>query len=92
MEMGELFNFSKWEMLTEIILPSLKAYFKSGLIVVMGLGWKLAVMGEVLGSGSGLGSQIADARINLETNKVFAWGVVVTEWGNAATMRYSQGF
>ncbi|MGD8401035.1 MAG: ABC transporter permease [Bacillota bacterium] len=76
-EMGELFSFSKWEMLTEIILPSLKAYFKSGLIVVMGLGWKLAVMGEVLGSGSGLGSQIADARINLETNKVFAWGIVV---------------
>jgi NitT/TauT family transport system permease protein len=77
LEMGRMFKFSRRKMLTEIIIPSLSAYFKSGLIVVMGLGWKVAVMGEVLGSGSGLGSQISDARVNLETEKVFAWGIVV---------------
>jgi NitT/TauT family transport system permease protein len=77
LEMGRMFKFSRRKMLSEIILPSLTAHFKSGLIVVMGLGWKVAVMGEVLCSGSGLGSQISDARINLETDKVFAWGIVV---------------
>jgi NitT/TauT family transport system permease protein len=55
----------------------LTACFKSGFIVLMGLGWKVAVMGEVLCSGSGLGSQISDARVNLETDKVFAWGITV---------------
>jgi NitT/TauT family transport system permease protein len=77
LEMGRIFKFTRRKMLTEIIIPSLTAYFKSGFIVLMGLGWKVAVMGEVLCSGSGLGSQISDARVNLETDKVFAWGITV---------------
>jgi NitT/TauT family transport system permease protein len=77
MEMGKVFKFSPMEMIVEIIMPSLKAYFKSGLIIVVGLGWKLVVMGEVLSSGTGLGAQITDARMNLETNKVFAWGIII---------------
>lgn len=76
-EMGKAFKFSRLKMIIEIIIPSLKTYFKSGLIIVVGLGWKLVVMGEVLSSGTGLGAQITDARMNLETNKVFAWGIIV---------------
>lgn len=76
-EMGKAFKFSKLKMIIEIIIPSLKTYFKSGLIIVVGFGWKLVVMGEVLSSGTGLGAQITDARMNLETNKVFAWGIIV---------------
>lgn len=76
-EMGNIFKFSRMKMIAEIIIPSLKTYFKSGLIILMGLGWKLAVMGEVLSASTGLGSQITDARMNLETNMVFAWGIIV---------------
>lgn len=75
--MGKAFNFSKLKTIRSIILPSLKTYFKTGLITVFSFGWKLVVMGEVLSSSTGLGAQITDARMNLETNMVFAWGIIV---------------
>ena len=77
MEMGENFKFSRTEILKSIVLPSLKSYFKSGFIIVAGLGWKLVVMGEFLSASTGLGARITDARVNLETEKVFAWGLVI---------------
>lgn len=76
-EMGKIFQFSRFKIIKEIIIPSLKTYFKSGLIILIGLGWKLVIMGEVLSSGTGLGSQITEGRLNLETNKVFAWSIIV---------------
>ncbi|MCT4686211.1 ABC transporter permease [Vallitalea sp.] len=76
-EMGKIFQFSRFKIVKEIIIPSLKTYFKSGLIILIGLGWKLVIMGEVLSSGTGLGSQITEGRLNLETNKVFAWSIIV---------------
>lgn len=76
-EMGNIFKFSKIKTIKEIVLPSLRSYFKSGINIVIGYGWKLVVMGEVLSSSSGIGSKITDARMNLETDKVFAWGFIV---------------
>lgn len=76
-EMGKAFKFSRSKMIAEIIIPSLNAYFKTGLITVFSFGWKLVVMGEVLSSSTGLGAQITDARMNLETNMVFAWGIII---------------
>jgi len=76
-EMGRIFGFSRKKITREIILPSLMSYFKSGLLVMIGLGWKLLIMGEVLSAGSGIGSRITDARMNLETEQVFAWGFVI---------------
>ncbi len=77
LEMAKIFKFSKVKMITQIIIPSLKSYFKSGLIIVIGFAWKLVIMGEVLSSSTGLGSQITDARTNVQMDMVFAWGVVV---------------
>lgn len=76
-EMAKIFGFSKLKTIVEVIIPSLKTYFKSGLIIIMGLGWKLVLMGEFLSSGTGIGAQITDARLNLETNMVFAWGITI---------------
>ncbi len=76
-EMGKAFQFSRYKMIKEIMIPSLKAYFKTGLITVFSFGWKLVVMGEVLSASTGLGAQITDARMNLETDMVFAWGIII---------------
>lgn len=76
-EMGNSFNFTKYQILYNIILPSLKSYFKSGIIIAVGLGWKLVIMGEVLSSSTGMGAQITNARLNIETSKVLAWTIVV---------------
>jgi ABC-type nitrate/sulfonate/bicarbonate transport system permease component len=69
-EMGRSFKFSKLKIVTNIIIPSLKADFRSGLILIMGLGWKIVIMSEVLCASSGLGSQIADAKVNLQTDRI----------------------
>ena len=74
MEVAQSFQFSKSEVLWHIILPSLKITFKSTIIILISLGWKMAIMGEVFCSGKGIGAQIMEARLNLETYKVFAWG------------------
>lgn len=76
-QMGKVFRFSRLQMMKDIVIPSLQPYFKSALIIVMGFGWKLAVMGEALSSSTGLGSKITDARMNIETDKVFAWGIII---------------
>ena len=81
-EMGNIFNFSKKQILFKITLPSLKSYFKSGITIAVGLGWKLVIMGEVLSSSSGIGAQITNARLNIETGKVFAWTIIVILLGS----------
>ncbi|QXM05330.1 ABC transporter permease [Crassaminicella indica] len=76
-EMAMIFHFSKKDILFEIILPSLKSYFKSGITIAVGLGWKLVIMGEVLSSSTGIGAQITNARLNIETGKVLAWTIII---------------
>ncbi|WP_129600347.1 ABC transporter permease [Anaerophilus nitritogenes] len=76
-EMARIFHFSKRDVLFDIIFPSLKSYFKSGITIAVGLGWKLVIMGEVLSSSTGIGAQITNARLNIETGKVLAWTIIV---------------
>ncbi|WIF95708.1 ABC transporter permease [Caminicella sporogenes] len=77
LEMARIFRFSKKEVLFDITIPSLKSYFKSGITISVGLGWKLVIMGEVLSSSTGIGAQITNARLNIETSKVLAWTIIV---------------
>lgn len=76
-EMGQVFKFSQAKIITKIIIPSLLSYLKSGLIIMLGLSWKLLIMGEVLAAGSGIGSLLTEARMNLETEKVFSLGLII---------------
>ena len=39
----------------------------------MGGGWKLAVMGEVLTTNSGIGGAITTARLNIQPDAIIAW-------------------
>ncbi|WP_347488661.1 ABC transporter permease [Desulfoscipio sp. XC116] len=72
LHMGRIFGFSKFKILRHIVLPALKAPFKSGLEIIIGLGWKLVIMGEVLSSNSGIGAEITNARLNINTARLFA--------------------
>lgn len=76
-EMVKTFNLSKRDILFNLVLPSLKPYLKSGVTIAVGLGWKLVIMGEVLSSSIGLGAQITNARLNIETDRVLAWTIVI---------------
>lgn len=76
-EMGEIYCFSKTKMLKKIIIPSIIPYFQGALQVVIGLGWKIIVMGEVLSCNNGIGGELTNSRINIETEYVFAWTIII---------------
>lgn len=91
-EMGYIYKLSKRKMVTEITLPSLVSYIKSGIIIAVGLGWKLVIMGEVLSTSDGIGAQITSARLNIDTAKVFAWTFVVIIFGTLSTKLVVKAF
>lgn len=76
-EMAQMFHFSKGKILRHVILPSVEPYFRSALEIVIGSGWKLVVMGEVLTTSSGIGGAIMDARLNIEPDSIIAWAVLL---------------
>lgn len=76
-EMGEIYKFSKLKMLTKIIIPSIIPYFQGCLQVVIGQGWKVIVMGEVLSCNNGIGGELTNARVRIETGYVFAWTIII---------------
>lgn len=76
-EMGQLFGFSKMKILRNIIIPSIIPYFKSALQIVIGQGWKVIVMGEVLTTSNGIGGELTNARLNIETEYIFAWTFII---------------
>lgn len=77
LEMAHLYHFSKWKILRHIILPSIAPYFHSALEIVIGSGWKLVVMGEVLTTSTGIGGAITTARLNVEPDTIIAWAVLL---------------
>lgn len=76
-EMGEMYKFSKVKMLKKIIIPSIVPYFQACLQIVIGQGWKVIVMGEVLSCNNGIGGELTNARVNIETGYVFAWTIII---------------
>ena len=77
LEMACLYRFSRWKTLRHVTLPSIRPYFNSALEIVIGGGWKLAVMGEVLTTNSGIGGAITSARLNVQPDAIIAWSFLL---------------
>lgn len=77
LEMARLYHFSRWKTLRHVTLPSIRPYFNSALEIVIGGGWKLAVMGEVLTTNSGIGGAITSARLNVQPDAIIAWSFLL---------------
>lgn len=82
LRMAQVYHIPRQKVLRHIILPSLSSHLKSGMITAAGLGWKLAVMAELLTSTDGIGSLLSDARTNLETSRVFALALFMAVFWN----------
>jgi len=76
-EMSQIYQFSKEKRLKNIVIPSILPFFKSGLKLVIGTGWKIAVMAEVLTTTDGIGGMIRSARLNVQTQYVIAWAIII---------------
>lgn len=74
-------QFRKSELMTKIIFPASLPAIVSGLRIAIGTAWIFLVAGEMIGSQSGLGYLIVDARNTLDLDFVFAGIVVIGLFG-----------
>lgn len=65
-EMAQSFGADTRTMLWEVRLPHAVSYLLPAVATAHGIAWKATVMAEVMGSGRGLGGELATARINLD--------------------------
>ncbi len=77
LEMARMFRTPKGMLLSDLYFPHLLSYILPSLTAGLGLGWRVAVMAELLSSEIGIGAQLNLARINLDTDEVMAWIAIV---------------
>lgn len=76
LEMGKVYQANTLMMLRQIYLPGIGGHVLAGLTLATGIGVRIVVLAEVLGSHTGIGYQFYLARVNLETAKLYAWIII----------------
>jgi NitT/TauT family transport system permease protein len=77
-EMARTYQTPKALLLTDIYLPHLISYLFPAVTAGLGIGWKVAVMAELMaGADRGVGAGLARARTNLEVADAFAWIAII---------------
>lgn len=75
-EVAQVLEFSKWQQLTKLILPSALSHILVGIRLSLGIAWLSLVVAELMGSSAGVGYMIMDARQFSQTDKVFV-GIII---------------
>lgn len=77
-EMANIYNVKKKYIIKDIYLPSIKPYIVSGILMCLGLGFKVSVSSEVLSTPKySIGLNLLNSKSMLETSELFAWTIVV---------------
>lgn len=71
--MGNAFNANRLKMVREVVFPQLIPYILAASRYGLGLAWKVVVIAEMLGLGSGVGYQIHQAFGLFQFESVLAW-------------------
>jgi NitT/TauT family transport system permease protein len=81
-EMVRTYQVQYKDRLTKLYLPSLLPFLAAGISSGLGITWKVLIAAEVLAYPAwGIGAQMDTARVYLQTDKVFAWTLVVIVLG-----------
>jgi NitT/TauT family transport system permease protein len=72
-KMGQVFRADRQAMLTEVVLPQLGPYLLAATRFGLGIGWKIAVIVEWIGLGSGIGQKLRDSFDLFSLTSVIAW-------------------
>ncbi|NUU60647.1 ABC transporter permease [Paenibacillus agri] len=75
-EVGRVLQFSKWQMITKLVVPAAMPNILLGVRLSVGVAWLVLVVAEMMGSSSGVGFLINDARSFSLTSVVFV-GIIV---------------
>lgn len=73
LQMATVYQKSNWQKFRFIILPSLMIPFLTACSLAAGGAVRITIMAELLGTSNGVGAALTMARININTDKVFAW-------------------
>jgi NitT/TauT family transport system permease protein len=76
--MGNAFNTDRLKMVREVVFPQLIPYILAASRYGLGLAWKVVVIAEMLGLGSGVGYQINEAFGLFRFEGVLAWTFAFT--------------
>jgi NitT/TauT family transport system permease protein len=76
-EMARVYAAPRLLHTTDILLPQLGAHVLPALATALAYSWKVAIMAEVLGGGTGIGGKLETARANLDLPETMAWIVVI---------------
>lgn len=78
LEMARVYRMPKRRILRRIYVPSVLPYFRAACSSALGLGWKAGIAAEVLTVPKhSMGRMIADAKLYLMTEDLFAWTLAV---------------
>ena len=77
-ELARVYHASKTLTFTDIDLPQLLDHLLPAAATALGFAWKICVMSEVMGSGTGIGGRLATARAHLDLPETLAWIVLIT--------------
>lgn len=75
-DVGRVLQFSKWQMMSKLIIPASLPNIFLGIRLSVGIAWLGLVVAEMMGSSSGVGYLINDARSFSLTTVVFV-GIIV---------------
>jgi NitT/TauT family transport system permease protein len=82
LEMVTTYRVCNRQRFTKLYLPSLAPFLAAGISAGLGITWKVLIAAEVLAYPTwGIGAQMDTARVYLQTDKVFAWTLVVVSLG-----------
>ncbi|MHC6180409.1 ABC transporter permease [Clostridium sp. JNZ X4-2] len=77
-QMANIYKVKKKYLLKDIYLPGIKNYIVSGILMCLGIGWKVSVASEVLSTPNySIGLNLLNSKTTLETQELFAWTIVV---------------
>lgn len=78
LEMAKIYEVKNKYIIKKIFIPTIKPYVVTGILNGLGLGWKVTVAAEVLSHPKyAIGAKLHDAKIYLESERLFAWTIVV---------------
>jgi NitT/TauT family transport system permease protein len=82
LEVVASYRVTKWRRFIYLYLPSVAPFLAAGISSGLGITWKVLIAAEVLSYPAwGIGAQMDTARTYLQTDKVFAWTLVVIALG-----------
>jgi len=74
-EMGRAYRADRSLMLRKVLVPQLMPYVFSSLRISLSLSWKIALVAEAFGAGSGVGQELIDWFQDTRVDMMLAWGV-----------------